>query len=102
METLPRIRSEYIDTGKVRYLFMEFPLTSIHPQAQLASEAARCAGDQDGYLLMHDLLFERQQEWAGREDAGDIFTDYAGELGLDTVTGLAGRTAMRRASGACG
>lgn len=83
VETFPQIKAEYIDTGKVRYVFMEFPLTSIHPQAQLASEAALCAHDQGAYLEMHDLLFSRQDEWTGREDAGRIFKSYARDLDLD-------------------
>ena len=83
IETFPQIQKDYIDTGKVRYVFMEFPLTSIHPQAQLASEAALCANDQGAYMAMHDMLFGRQEEWAGRDDAGEMFVSYAGELGLD-------------------
>jgi protein-disulfide isomerase len=75
-----------VDTGQVRYVFKDFPLTSIHPQAMSAAEAARCAGDQEAYLPMHDLLFSKQQEWSGRNDADQIFTGYAGELGLDTAT----------------
>src|SRR5690606_29669865 len=38
LQTYPQIKAEYVDTGKVRYVFMDFPLSSIHPQAQLASE----------------------------------------------------------------
>jgi protein-disulfide isomerase len=86
LETYPQIKADYVDTGKVRYVFMDFPLSSIHPQAQLAAEAARCAGDQDAYLEMHDILFGRQGEWSGRDDAADIFIGYAQELGLDTAT----------------
>lgn len=84
LETFPQIKADYIDTGMVRYVFMDFPLTSIHPQAQLASEAARCAGDQDAYLEMHDILFGRQGEWNGRDDADQIFIGYAEEIDLDS------------------
>jgi len=86
IETFPQIRADYIDTGRVRYVFMDFPLTNIHPQAPLAAEAARCAGDQDAYLEMHHTLFERQDQWSNRDDAGDIFVGFAGELGLDEAT----------------
>lgn len=58
-----QIKKEYIDTGKVRLAFRDFPL-SFHPNAQKASEAARCVRDQkgdEGYFKMHDLLFENQQ-----------------------------------------
>ena len=75
-----------MDTGKVRYVFMDFPLTSIHPEAPLAAEAARCAGDQDAFLEMHHVLFERQGEWSGRADAGQVFAGFAGELGLEEAS----------------
>ncbi len=67
-------------------MFKDLPLTTIHPQAFLASEAARCAADQGAYLEMHDLLFAQQNEWSGRGDADTIFTTYATELGLDSDT----------------
>ena len=85
LQTFPQIKAEYVDTGKVRYVFMDFPLSSIHPQAQLAAEAARCAGDQAFHAEMHDLLFSRQDAWNGRDDVATIFSGFAAELGLDTV-----------------
>jgi protein-disulfide isomerase len=59
--TLPTLKAEYIDAGKVRYVFRDFPLDRIHPQARKAAEAAHCAGDQGKYWEMHDLLFRNQQ-----------------------------------------
>lgn len=82
-QTLPQLKENYIDQGIVRYVFKDFPLTSIHPQAVLAAEAARCAGDQSAYLEMHDALFDRQGEWSNRGDAGVLFREYAENLGLD-------------------
>jgi protein-disulfide isomerase len=64
--TMPQLQA-YIDSGQLRYVFKDFPIHSIHPQAQKAHEAARCAreiGGDDMYWTMHDLLFSRQQEWA--------------------------------------
>ena len=58
---LPALKSEYIDTGKVRYVFRDFPLQQIHPYARKAHEAAHCAGDQGKYWEMHELLFQNQQ-----------------------------------------
>lgn len=58
--TLDSIKSTYIDTGQVRFVYKDFPLTSIHPRAQKAAEAARCVRDQlgdDGYWAMHDAMF---------------------------------------------
>lgn len=59
--TFPRIKTDYIENGKVRYVFRDFPILSIHPQAQKAAEAAQCSGDQDKYWEMHDRIFENQQ-----------------------------------------
>jgi protein-disulfide isomerase len=85
-ETLPQLLENYVETGRVRYVFKDFPLTSIHPQAPKAAEAARCAreiGDEVDYWEMHDLLFEGQPQWSGNPEAVTVFKGYAGELGLD-------------------
>lgn len=86
LETLPQIVEAYVDTGQVRYIFRDFPLTS-HAYAQQAAEAARCAGDQGAaaYWEMHERLFAEQSEWSAQEvsEIGATFAAYAGELGLD-------------------
>ncbi len=81
-QTYPQLIQDYVDTGLVRYVFKDFPLESIHPQANLASQAARCAHEQNAFLTMHDRLFETQSEW-GNEQAAEIFAGYAKEMGLD-------------------
>jgi protein-disulfide isomerase len=83
-ETYPRIVEEYVDTGVVRYVFKDFPLYSIHPQASEAAQAARCAGEQDAFLEMHDLLFQRQSLWSG-DQSTETFIDLAEELDLDAA-----------------
>ncbi len=74
-----QIIENYVDTGKVKYIFRDFPL-GFHANAQKASEAAECAGDQDKYWEYHDKLFENQQ-------ALEItnLKQYAVDLGLDTA-----------------
>ena len=67
----------------MQYVFRNFPLYSIHPQAQKASEAAECAGEQGRFWEMHDLLFEGQESWSGSPDAVNTFKELAGELDLD-------------------
>jgi len=76
--TLPAIKSAYVDSGKVRYVFRDFPIDHIHPYARKASEAARCAGDQGKYWEMHDLLFQNQQSLAP-----DQLPGLGSKLGLD-------------------
>lgn len=58
--TLSVLKTNYIDTGKVRYVFRDFPLDSIHPYARKAAEAAHCAGDQGKFWDMHDVMFNYQ------------------------------------------
>jgi protein-disulfide isomerase len=58
--TFAALKTGYIDTGKVRYVFRDFPLESIHPYARKAAEAAHCAGDQGKYWEMHDTMFANQ------------------------------------------
>ena len=85
-QTMPQIQ-QYIDAGQIRYIFKDFPLSNIHPQAQKAHEAARCAreiGGDEMYWNMHDLLFGRQEEWAGVTVPGHeaVLKSFAADLGL--------------------
>ena len=81
---IPDLIQQYVDTGKVRFVYREFPLSSIHPAAQKASEAAVCAGLQGKYWEMNEHLFTNQSEWSQGTDPISHFKSYAGELGLDT------------------
>lgn len=56
-ETWPHIRTKYIETGQVRFLYRDYPRASYGP-AFNAAVAARCAGDQGRYWSMHDRLYE--------------------------------------------
>ena len=73
----------YVADGRVKLVFADYPL-QIHPNAIPAAEAARCAGDQNGYWQMHDLLFANQDVWAQLADATSQFVAYAQRLNLDT------------------
>ncbi len=81
-QTYGQIKSEYIDTGKVKLVVRDYPL-SFHPKAMKAAMAAECAGDQDMYFDMHSLLFANQATWSGLADAVPTFKQYAGQLGLN-------------------
>ena len=78
-DTLQQLRTEYIETGKAKLVFRDFPL-SFHQNAQKAAEAAECAGEQDKYYEMHDLLFEQ-----GVSGGVTAFKSYAQRIGLDTA-----------------
>ena len=56
----PRLKKEYIDTGKVKLVFRDFPLMQSHPEALLAAMAVNCAGDQKKYWEFHDKVFREQ------------------------------------------
>lgn len=76
-DTLPQIQSEYIDTGKVKLVFRDFPL-GFHANAQKSAEAAECAGEQGMFWEMHDKLFDE-----GVTGGVTSFKQYAADLGLD-------------------
>jgi protein-disulfide isomerase len=56
-ETMPLIEKNYIATGKILYVFRDYPIDALHPQAVKAHEAARCGAEQDKYWPMHTTLF---------------------------------------------
>ena len=58
-DTLPQIESEYVETGKVKYVFRDLPL-DFHKNAFKAAEATHCAGEQGKFWEMHTLLFQNQ------------------------------------------
>ncbi|MBI5644165.1 MAG: DsbA family protein [Deltaproteobacteria bacterium] len=59
-EVLKQVKREYIDTGRLRFVYKDFPLP-FHQNAMKASMAARCAGEEGRYWEMHDALLENQQ-----------------------------------------
>jgi len=83
METFPVIEREYINTGKVRWIFINFPIAQIHPNAVPAAEFAMCAAKQGKFWPAHDRIYETQPEWAPLPDAGPFFAAMIGPLGLN-------------------
>ncbi len=67
--------------GRIKFVIRDFPLNSIHPYAQKASEATECADDQGKFWEYHDVLYANQNAL----DV-DSLKGYAAELGLDTAT----------------
>ena len=76
--TLPALKKDYIDTGKLRFVYRDFPL-EMHPHAREAAVAAHCAGEQGKYWEMHDALFQYQAALAPAQIA-----ERARALGLDS------------------
>jgi Na+/H+ antiporter NhaA len=74
----PFVRELLREFGDVRYVWRHLPLNDVHPQAQLAAEAAEAAAEQDAFWQMHDLLLDHQDALRPADLMG-----YAEQLGLD-------------------
>ena len=74
-ETLPRMRTELIETGLIQYVVKDLPLESIHPQARLAHRAAWCMGLQhvEAFWWMHEALYATQSQHARNGDPVPFF-----------------------------
>ncbi len=85
--TLPLIQENYIDTGKVKFVYRDFPLESIHPNGAIpAAVASECADEQGMFWQYHDKIFQNQKNWErlAAEDVAKELKAYAQELGLNT------------------
>lgn len=81
----PDLRKAYVETGKVKFVFYDFPLVNAHRNTIPAHNAAACAGEQGKFWPMHDALLERQEEWNGfvTDDPRKPIAGYAQSIGLD-------------------
>tara|TARA_Y100000031_G_scaffold154983_1_gene204324 strand:+ start:148 stop:852 length:705 start_codon:yes stop_codon:yes gene_type:complete len=77
-ETLPLLEKEYIDTGKVKFVYRDYPLP-FHPLAQKTAEAAECADEQVKFWEYHDTIFENQDSLSVEN-----LKSWAQDLGLDS------------------
>ncbi|MBT4539526.1 thioredoxin domain-containing protein [Candidatus Woesearchaeota archaeon] len=77
-ETFPEIKQKYIDTGKVKLIFRDYPLLDAHPESERAALAAECADDQGLFWEYHNLLFERQSQLGDNK-----YSSWANELDMD-------------------
>src|SRR5947209_2415703 len=76
-----KIEQDYGD--KIKVVFHNFPITTMHKFAMMAAMAAEAAGFQGKYWEMHDKLYENQRSWATSDEPGPAFIGYARDLGLD-------------------
>ena len=79
---LKKIETEYGE--RLRVIFRELPLVTMHDHALLAAQAAEAAGIQGKFWEMHDKLYENQATWSAKKDLVPVFADYAKEIGLNT------------------
>lgn len=80
---LNALMEEYGDS--ITFVFRNFPLTSIHPNARAAGAVAEAAGLQGKFWEMHDMLYERQSDWSSLDASKrtTMFNNYAEGLNLD-------------------
>jgi protein-disulfide isomerase len=84
----PRLKKDYIDTGKVKLVYRDFPIVQLHPEAPLAAMAAQCAVDQGKYWEYHDRIFREQYNQGDdlvRFKAADL-KKWAKATGMDSAT----------------
>lgn len=80
--TLPLIEKEYIRTGKVRWVFINLPIPSIHPNAVPAAEFAACAARQGKFWPTHNMLYATHDKWENLKNALPFFQAQMPSLGL--------------------
>jgi len=82
--TLSQIKTEYVDTGKIKFIYKHYPL-DFHQNAKVASVASECAKEEGKFWEYHNILLSNQTEWetlSGNETS-EVFANYADTLGLD-------------------
>ncbi|HEX5436586.1 MAG TPA: thioredoxin domain-containing protein [Gemmatimonadaceae bacterium] len=81
-QTYPTILKDYVQTGKVRFAYINFPIPSLHRNAWPAALAAMCVAAQGKFWPMHDSLFNAQDRWESG-DPSPVIDSLAASLGLD-------------------
>ncbi len=87
-QTLPVLQEKYIDTGKVKLVYRDFPIDGLHANARPVHIASECADEQGKFWEYHDVLFENQRQWnkLSTSDLRAQLNQYATSMGLDTVS----------------
>jgi len=87
-QTLPLIQENYIDTGKVKFVYKDLPLDSLHPNARSAHIAAECADEEGKFWEYHDVLFQKQAEWQrlASSDLDITLSQFAVDLGMQAAS----------------
>jgi protein-disulfide isomerase len=92
--TVEKVVEKYED--KITFVFRNFPLTGIHPNARVAAAAAEAAGQQNKFWEMYRLLYENQNSWSnlGTSERTDYFVSLAEQLALNKETFLSDLSAQ--------
>ena len=82
-EKFPTLMTDYIETGKVQWKYVTY-VSGMFANGMVAAYAAECAGEQDLFTPMSELLYERQPDWKSLGEPYPVFEELAQEVGLNT------------------
>jgi len=87
-QTLPLIEENYIDTGKIKFVYKDLPLDNLHPNARSAHIASECADEEGKFWEYHDVLFQKQAEWQSlaSSDLDITLSQFAVDLGMQAAS----------------
>ncbi|HET7024306.1 MAG TPA: thioredoxin domain-containing protein [Gemmatimonadales bacterium] len=82
LETFPALERDYVQTGKVHWIFLNLPISELHPNAEPAAEFAMCSAKFGKFWPVHDLLYHHQDLWAPLKEPGTFLLTLADSVGL--------------------
>lgn len=82
LETFPTLERDYVNTGKVHWIFLNLPIPELHPNAEPAAEFAMCSAKFGKFWPVHDLLYHHQDIWAPLKEPGTFLLTLADSVGL--------------------
>lgn len=90
------VLEQFKDNKDFNFVFRNFPLDSIHPNAHISAEAAEAAGAQGKFWEMNEILYARQAEWETSQSPLDIFVRYAQEISVPNIDEFKSAVEQRR------
>jgi protein-disulfide isomerase len=81
----PYVKERLIQTGRVRFVYKDFPLDGPHRWARLAAHAAACGDEQGRFWELHAAIYQTQPQWSASRNAGGQFRDLARTVGMDVA-----------------
>ena len=84
LQVKPQVDLMFVESGKAKFVYYDFPLISIHAHSFLAARPARCAGDQGKFWEYQEVIFRNQPNWAAKAQVQGDFVDFAEEVGIDS------------------
>lgn len=80
--TYPELHAEFVATGRVRWVYVPFVM-GMFPNGAESARASECAGEQGRFWEMHDVLYERQEEWKRARNPVPLYREMARDVALD-------------------